>query len=147
MSLVALTGTQLVGCGSSEATLTVPERGFGDARDDSYEEAHRLLGALTFGPTHDDLQAVLDLGYDAWLRLQLTPDEIVENPVLLQKLARLETLELAPSDVRDQELPDENTIVVPFLRKTMGIKNPLEMEKPPGLTQPELQTASLLRGV
>ena len=56
------------------------------------EKPEHALNRLTFGARAGDIQRVQKLGVKKWIDLQLHPDRIAENPVLLEKLQPLDTL-------------------------------------------------------
>ena len=65
-------------------------------------EDSRILHALdrlTFGPRPGDLEQVKSLGLRKWIDLQLNPKKISENPVLLEKLRPLDTLNMTTRDL------------------------------------------------
>ncbi len=53
------------------------------------------LNRLTFGPRPGDLEAITQMGLKRWMDLQLHPDRITENPLLLRRLQPLESLQLS----------------------------------------------------
>jgi uncharacterized protein (DUF1800 family) len=57
------------------------------------------LNRLTFGPRHDDVDAINRIGLDQWIEQQLHPDSIPENPALESKLAPLDTLRMSTADL------------------------------------------------
>jgi uncharacterized protein (DUF1800 family) len=65
------------------------------------------LNRLTFGPRPGDAAAVKALGLKKWIDRQLHPDSIPENPVLLEKLKTLDTLNMSGAElVRNYPTPD-----------------------------------------
>src|SRR3984957_7775150 len=65
-------------------------------------EDSRILHALdrlTFGPRPGDLEQVRAMGLKKWIDLQLNPKKIPENPVLLEKLRPLDTLNMSTRDL------------------------------------------------
>ena len=58
------------------------------------QKALHALNRLTFGPRPGDLEQVKQMGLDKWIAQQLQPATIPENPVLLDKLAPLDTLQM-----------------------------------------------------
>src|SRR5579883_644899 len=60
------------------------------------------LNRLTFGPRPGDVEEVRRMGVAKWIKLQLHPSQIPENPALEAKLKYLETLPRAP-DFRGSE--------------------------------------------
>ena len=57
------------------------------------------LNRLTWGPRAGDMEAVSETGVRRWIERQLHPESIVENPVLLEKLALLDTLNLSQPEL------------------------------------------------
>lgn len=57
------------------------------------------LDRLTFGPRPGDLDRVRAMGLQKWIELQLNPRKIPENPVLLQKLEPLDTLNMSAREL------------------------------------------------
>ncbi len=60
----------------------------------SDEMALHALNRLAFGPRPGDVEQVRAMGVQAWIRQQLHPESIAENPVLDTKLATLDTLQM-----------------------------------------------------
>src|ERR1700676_5660749 len=61
-------------------------------------EDSRILHALdrlTFGARPADLEQVRTMGLKKWIDLQLNPKKLPENPVLLEKLGPLDTLNMS----------------------------------------------------
>jgi uncharacterized protein (DUF1800 family) len=70
------------------------------------EQIRHALDRLTFGPRPGDEAQVRAMGLKKWLDLQLHPDRIPENPVLLEKLKMLDTLRMSPEElVRNYPTP------------------------------------------
>src|SRR5579885_2246926 len=59
----------------------------------------QALNRLTFGPRPGDIEEVRRTGLARWIQQQLHPDQIVENPVLEQRLALLKTLQTPVADL------------------------------------------------
>ncbi len=57
------------------------------------------LDRLTFGPRSGELEQVRTMGLKKWIDLQLNPQKIPENPVLLEKLAPLDTLKMSAREL------------------------------------------------
>jgi uncharacterized protein (DUF1800 family) len=71
--------------------------------DDRIQQA---LNRLTFGARPGDVQQVKAMGLKKWLDLQLHPDRIPENPVLLEKLKTFDTLTMSSKElVRNYPAP------------------------------------------
>ena len=58
------------------------------------EKVRHALDRLTFGPRPGDVQAVGKTGLDRWVRQQLNPDRLPEDPQLASRLAPLETIRM-----------------------------------------------------
>jgi uncharacterized protein (DUF1800 family) len=65
-------------------------------RDERVEHA---LNRLTFGPRPGDAEQVGAIGLKKWIELQLHPERIPENPVLVEKLKMLDSLGLSGEDL------------------------------------------------
>ena len=50
---------------------------------------HHVLDRITYGATREDIELVRQIGVEEFIRLQLNPQLIPEDPVLAQKLAEL----------------------------------------------------------
>src|ERR1700687_5592800 len=59
------------------------------------ERVPQALNRLTFGPRPGDEAQVRTIGLKKWLDLQLHPDRIPENPVLIEKLKTFDTLQMS----------------------------------------------------
>src|SRR5437016_12688822 len=55
----------------------------------------QALSRLTFGPRPGDAAQVRAMGLKKWIDLELDPDRIPENPVLVEKLKTLDTLTMS----------------------------------------------------
>jgi uncharacterized protein (DUF1800 family) len=70
------------------------------------DRIRQALNRLTFGPRSGDFEQVKAMGLKKWIDLQLHPDRIPENPVLLEKLKPLDTLSMSSKDlVRNYPAP------------------------------------------
>ncbi|HTL53156.1 MAG TPA: DUF1800 domain-containing protein, partial [Planctomycetota bacterium] len=70
------------------------------------ERALHALNRLTFGPRPGDLETIQAVGLKKWMGRQLHPEQIAENPVLVEKLKRLDTLEMSSEElVRNYPTP------------------------------------------
>ena len=66
----------------------------------------QALNRLTFGPRPGDADRVRSLGLKKWIDLQLHPDRIPENPLLLDKLKQLDSLSMPSREmVRNYPAP------------------------------------------
>ncbi len=59
---------------------------------------HHALNRLTFGPRPGDLESLERTGLDRWLDSQLRPEQVPETPILAQRLAPLQTLQMGIRD-------------------------------------------------
>ena len=67
----------------------------------------QVLNRLTYGPRPGDVREVQSMGLKKWIERQLHPDDIAENPVLIEKLKTLDTLEMSGSElVRNYPTPE-----------------------------------------
>ncbi len=57
------------------------------------------LNRLTWGPRSQDVDTVSKVGLAHWIDQQLHPETIAENPILLEKLAALDTLNLSQTEL------------------------------------------------
>lgn len=66
----------------------------------------QALNRLTFGPRPGDVEKVRAIGLNKWVDQQLHPEQIAENPVLLEKLKEMDTLTMSSEDlVRNYPTP------------------------------------------
>ena len=79
----------------------------------------QALNRLTFGPRPGDVEEVRRSGLAKWMDKQLHPDQIAENPVLAERLKRLESLPMPVSEVVSRYSPD------PTMGMTMMIEPPM----------------------
>jgi uncharacterized protein (DUF1800 family) len=63
------------------------------------ERITQALNRLTFGPRPGDLERVRALGLKKWIDQQLHPEQISENPVLLEKLKFMDTLTMSTEEL------------------------------------------------
>ncbi|HXS95971.1 MAG TPA: DUF1800 domain-containing protein [Candidatus Limnocylindrales bacterium] len=70
------------------------------------QRIEHALNRLTFGPRPGDAEQVRAIGLKQWIDQQLHPERIAENPVLLEKLKLLDTLNLSSAElVRNYPTP------------------------------------------
>ena len=70
------------------------------------DRIRQALSRLTFGARPGDVEQVKAVGLKKWIDLQLHPDRIAENPVLLEKLKPFDTLNMSSKDlVRNYPAP------------------------------------------
>jgi len=65
------------------------------------EKILHALNRLTFGPRPGDVERVKALGLKKWIKLQLHPKSIPENPALAAKLRPLDTLGMSPAEMME----------------------------------------------
>jgi len=63
------------------------------------ERVLQALNRLTFGQRPGDAEQVRAMGLKKWLDLQLHPDRVAENPVLLEKLKPLDSLGMSSGEL------------------------------------------------
>ena len=76
-----------------------------EATQDERKRALHALNRLTFGPRPGDVQAVLNMGVDKWIDLQLHPDKI-NDKALETRLAPFRTLRMDVHEILDN-FPDQ----------------------------------------
>ena len=70
------------------------------------DRIRQALNRLTFGPRPGDIEQVKAMGLKKWIDLQLHPERIPENPVLIEKLKPLDTLTMSSKElVRNYPAP------------------------------------------
>jgi uncharacterized protein (DUF1800 family) len=77
-----------------------------DAIQNERKRALHALNRLTFGPRPGDVQAVLNMGVDKWIDLQLHPEKINDN-ALEARLAPFRTLHMDVHEILDS-FPDQH---------------------------------------
>ena len=88
----------LAGYADTAANFSKPVSG-----DDRIRQA---LNRLTFGAKPGDFEQVKAMGLKKWIDLQLHPEKIPENPVLLEKLKPFDTLNMSAKElVRNYPAP------------------------------------------
>ncbi len=65
-----------------------------------FEKATHVLNRLGYGPRPGDIERVLDMGIEAYVREQLYPEQI-PDPSLESRLAKFETLTMSPSELTE----------------------------------------------
>ena len=65
-----------------------------------FEKATHVLNRLGYGPRPGDIERVLDMGIEAYVREQLYPGQI-PDPSLESRLAKFETLTMSPSELTE----------------------------------------------
>jgi uncharacterized protein (DUF1800 family) len=93
-------GMVLVLAGYADTTANFSKPVSGDDR------IRQALSRLTFGERPGDFEQVKSMGLKKWLDLQLHPDKIAENPVLVEKLKTFDTLNMSAKEmVRNYPAP------------------------------------------
>jgi hypothetical protein len=70
------------------------------------DRIRHALNRLTFGPRPGDVEQVKVIGLKKWIGLQLHPERIAENPVLVEKLKPLDSLMMSSKElVRNYPAP------------------------------------------
>jgi uncharacterized protein (DUF1800 family) len=70
-----------------------------DQRLKGNRQVEQVLSRLTFGAKPGDAARVRQLGWKKWVERQLAPAAITENPDLLEKLAKMATLEMSTEEL------------------------------------------------
>ena len=65
------------------------------------------LNRLAFGPRPGDIEDVQRIGLHKWIELQLHPEEIPENPVLVERLKPLGTLQMTMAGIVSRYTPQQ----------------------------------------
>src|SRR6187397_2919768 len=81
-----------------------------------------VLNRLTFGPRPGDVDRVRSLGVEKWIRQQLQPQSIAENPLVETRLRPLATLQLTTWQIFETYQPPAPT----FVNTTALVRRPLE---------------------
>ncbi|HWL62614.1 MAG TPA: DUF1800 domain-containing protein [Steroidobacteraceae bacterium] len=96
-------------------------------------QAMHVLNRAAFGPRPGDLEAVRRLGVKAWLKQQLDPAAVPENPELQTSLSRLVTLDMPTWQLYETTQPQQQSMmsmvtaaVVPGDVMTRVMNAPLE---------------------
>ncbi|MFN3650315.1 MAG: DUF1800 domain-containing protein [Armatimonadota bacterium] len=94
------------GCSEVTRRLSVPElpERIGAAEAEPVDPAWRLLNRAAFGPRPGDLERVREIGTDAYLEEQLSPETIDESRAAWMRLLPLDTLNMDASDAQDFEM-------------------------------------------
>jgi len=101
LSLAAFTGMQAA---DKKKNAAEARQFFKQIPDD--QKILQALNRLTFGPRPGDAQEVKAMGLKKWIDRQLHPEQIEENPVLVEKLKYLDTLTMSSGDlVRNYPTP------------------------------------------
>jgi uncharacterized protein (DUF1800 family) len=79
-----------------------------------------LLNRLSLGIRPGEIDRVQKLGVDKYIQQQLNPDSIVESPILTERLAKLDTINLSPVELFQRYNPN---------RQVDGQKPAIEIKK------------------
>jgi uncharacterized protein (DUF1800 family) len=77
------------------------------------KQALHVLNRLTYGPRPGDIDRVRDVGVEKWIRQQLQPQRIAENPLVEARLRPLATLPLPTWQLYETYQPPAQPIAVP----------------------------------
>ncbi len=92
-----------------------------------------VLNRLTFGPRPGDVDRVRGLGVEKWIRQQLQPQLIAENPLVEARLRPLATLQLATWQIFETYQPPLQTALVnapvPPQRPLAQLVSPEQLQK------------------
>ena len=91
-----------------------------------------VLNRLTFGPRPGDVDRVRDVGVEKWIRQQLQPQQIQENPLVEARLRPLATLRLATWQIFETLQPPGQAAlanVVALRRPLAQLVSPEQLEK------------------
>src|SRR5690242_14797531 len=76
------------------------------------QEILHALNRLTFGPRPGDVEAVKSIGLKKSIDLQLHPERIAENPVLAEKLAPLQSLQMSNQQLVENYPPPQYIVAI-----------------------------------
>ena len=76
-----------------------------DRKLSSDQQALHVLNRMAYGPRPGDAEAVRRMGVKAWIRAQLDPARIPEDPQLLRRLQALPTLSLPTWQLIEEYMP------------------------------------------
>ena len=82
-----------------------------------------VLNRLTFGPRPGDIDRVRDVGVEKWIRQQLQPQLVAENPQVEARLRSLSTLPLATWQIYETFQPPAQPT---FVSAPVPVRRPLE---------------------
>lgn len=118
-------------CSFALAVAAIMSSRFGHAADSfeqklsSDRQITQALNRLTFGLRPGDAEEVKRTGLSKWMDKQLHPDQIAENPVLEERLKRLESVRMPVSEVVSKYLPDPNMGMMMMMEPPMAAVNRL----------------------
>jgi uncharacterized protein (DUF1800 family) len=94
------------------------------------KQAVHVLNRLTFGPRPGEVEQVRKAGIEKWIRQQLHPELIPENPVLAERLKSFETLQLANWQIAEKyQQPAPAGIVLPPRPAITQVVTPDQLQK------------------
>ncbi|HEX4748243.1 MAG TPA: DUF1800 domain-containing protein [Bryobacteraceae bacterium] len=76
------------------------------------DKLHQALDRLTFGPHPGDLQTLEQTGLLKWIEMELHPERVPENPILMQRLEPLASLGMNIHDTYTHFPPPQMIIAV-----------------------------------
>jgi uncharacterized protein (DUF1800 family) len=79
-----------------------------------------LLNRLSLGIRPGEIEQVQKIGVDRYIQQQLNPNTIAESPLLTERIAKLETIDLSPAELFQQYNPNrkvEGQLPTPEIRK------------------------------
>ena len=91
-----------------------------------------VLNRLTFGPRPGDVDRVSRLGVEKWIRQQLQPQLITEDPQVEARLKPLASLQLPTKQILEKYQPPPTTFVaaaVPPRRTLEQLVSPEQLQK------------------
>ena len=93
-------------------SLTGAATGRFDQKLSKDRQVLHVLNRLTFGPRPGDVDRVRGLGVEKWIRQQLQPQLIAENPLVETRLRPLASLQLATWQIFETYQPPAQTVLV-----------------------------------
>ena len=85
------------------------------------KQAVHVLNRLAYGPRPGEIEEVRRLGVEVWIRQQLNPAQLPENPVLAAKMAPLASIPLASWEIFERFQPPQPQIRVGTISPTQVI--------------------------
>ena len=105
-----------------------------DQKLSSDKQAVHVLNRLGYGPGRGGVEAVRRIGVEKWIRQQLRPEQLPQNPALESRLKAIPTLQMASREIFEEYQPAGRARFVLF---TDG--QPLFVPEPaPQVTQPRV---------
>ena len=81
-----------------------------------------MLNRLAYGPRPGEIEDVRRIGVDAWIRQQLNPAQLPENPSLAAKLTPLASTRLANWELFEQFQPPQPVIRIATVNLAAGAR-------------------------